>query len=142
LAPSQAELKRAVSTAYYAMFRYVSQNCADEIAGGGMKPLSRAAAQVYRSLDHRDITAACEKARNARFGFPKEIFDFAVLFLEMHKSRQKADYDPVSIFVPQQVQSKISNIEDAFREHAIASRDDRRAFAILVAVKAPPRSRG
>jgi hypothetical protein len=140
--PSQSDLKRAVSAGYYAMFHYVSRSCADELAGGRSKPLTRAAAQIYRSLDHRDIAAACEKASNNAYGFPSEIRQLAWLFLRILKTRHKADYDPTSTFTLQQVGSRLTEIEDAFRKYAAVPQDDRRAFAILVAVKSPARGRG
>ena len=140
--PSSTDLKRAVSTAYYALFHFVSQSSADDLTAGGSRTLSRAASQIYRSLDHRDIAGACEKARLVSTGFPKEISDFAQTFLKLRKSRHAADYDPTSQFHFRQVEKKIDDAERAINAFAASDRDDRRAFAILVAVKAPPRNRG
>ena len=139
--PTQTDLKRAISTGYYALFHFISQGCADELAGGGAKPLSRAAAQVYRSLDHRDIAAACDKARSSSIGFPKEITELARVFDDMIRARQRADYDPASTFVLLQVEDKLREVETVISGHGAADKDDRRAFAILVAVKSPARGR-
>jgi hypothetical protein len=140
-APTQTDQKRAMSTGYYALFHYISQSCADELAGGGAKPLTRAAAQVYRSLDHRDIAAACDKARLSSSGFPKAIAELARVFDDMIKARQRADYDPASTFVLLQVEDKLREVETVIAGHAATDKDDRRAFAILVAVKSPGRGR-
>ena len=140
--PSDGDLRRVVSTAYYALFHYISRSCADELTAGDVNQLSRAATQIYRSLDHRDIVVACEKARMPSFGFPKDLRRFADIFLGLQKSRHKADYDPLSVFTRQQVEQKVRDAEAAIARHAAAARHDRRAFAILVAVKAPPRNRG
>jgi hypothetical protein len=139
--PTQSDLKRAVSTVYYALFHYIAQDCADALAGGGAKTLSRTAAQVYRSLDHRDIASACSKAQQLSFGFPKEVVELARNFDETLKARHRADYDPSSSFVLPQVETKLRDVETAIAAHAAADRDDRRAFAILIAVKAPARGR-
>lgn len=48
--PKQASLRRAVSTAYYALFHALAGLCADELIGWD-KPWS-VFTPIYRSLDH------------------------------------------------------------------------------------------
>ena len=50
--PRQADLKRAVSTAYYALFHTLAQTCADHLIGTGLRRNNPAWSQVYRSLEH------------------------------------------------------------------------------------------
>ena len=51
--PSQASLRRAVSTTYYALFHCMAENCADMLVGGPGSGRSRPAwHQAYRALEH------------------------------------------------------------------------------------------
>ena len=54
--PSQANLRRAVSTAYYAMFHCLAGTAADLLIGGSR---SEAWHQVYRALEHGSAKGAC-----------------------------------------------------------------------------------
>ena len=138
--PSQGDCRRAVSTAYYALFHFISENSASILSGGKSKRLSRAKTQVYRSLDHRDMILACTCVKGPGREFPAEIVSFAEAFLLLNESRSSADYDPSvngNFSVPHAF-SKISDAETAIRRFQSAHPDDQRAFAILCAVK-PPR---
>src|SRR4051812_27154040 len=50
--PTQANLSRAVSTAYSAVFHMLAKQCADAFAGTGAGRSERAWNQVYRALEH------------------------------------------------------------------------------------------
>ena len=52
--PSQADLKRAISTAYYAVFHVLAKQCADAFAGSGPGRSDKAWNQVYRALEHEE----------------------------------------------------------------------------------------
>jgi hypothetical protein len=140
--PSQADLRRAVSTAYYALFRDISECCAEQLLAGCTKPLSRARDQITSSLDHRDVESACQRVKLTSSGFPKDIRDIANTFLELRKSRELADYawDRRHDFVVPHVLSKIKACEDAM-DLLSSGRgpDDFRAFAVLICVKAKSR---
>lgn len=99
--------------------------------------LTRAQSQVYRAIDHRDVMAACQMARNAKTGFPKSISDYASLIVNMYRSRCNADYDPSEAgnFSIPQVLHKIGEVEEAIRRFNSVNADDRLAFALLVVVK-------
>ena len=70
-APTQADLRRAISTAYYAIFQFTAQTSAALLAGGKDRQMKRAETQVRRSLAHRDIITACGLAAAPSMGFPK-----------------------------------------------------------------------
>jgi hypothetical protein len=67
--PRQADLRRAVSTAYYAVFHALARQCADRFVGTGHNRSRPAWQQVYRALDHGFAKNACFQAAN--LGFPK-----------------------------------------------------------------------
>ena len=79
--PRQAELRRAVSTAYYALFHTLARCGADLVAGSTKQHRSqRAWRQAYRALDHGETRKRCtQKTRLAEF--PTEIQVFADAFL-------------------------------------------------------------
>ena len=76
-------------------------------------------------------------AKEQHMDFPKPVIDYAALFLKMYKSRCNADYDPSDeghFKVPQAL-NYIGEAEEAIRRFETSDEDDRRAFAILIAVK-------
>jgi hypothetical protein len=137
--PSAIAKRRSISTTYYAMFHHISGTCTLLLAQGRCKALSRAQTQVYRSIDHRDVVAACHIARRPDLDFPKPISEYARVFLNMHTLRGRADYDPASSgdFNLIQAFNKIADVEDAIRGFDGVQEDDKRAFAVLIAIKKP-----
>ena len=93
--------------------------------------------QVYRSLDHRDVVAACHIALRPGLEFPPPIFEYAGIFLSMHTRRGRADYDPscVGDFHSMQAFNCIADVEAAIRGFDAVDEDDKRAFAVLVAIR-------
>jgi hypothetical protein len=93
--PTQADLRRALSTAYYAAFHFIMAQCADLLTcDPGGQILGRAWRQVYRSIKHADVRNACNAAAEASYGFPQAIQAFAVLYPNLRRLREEADYDP------------------------------------------------
>ena len=135
--PTQADLRSAISTAYYAAFHFVMAQCADLLTcDPGGQVLGRAWRQVYRSIKHVDVRNACNAAADASYGFPAEIQSFAVLYPNMRRLREEADYDPAKrIFNAQHVMAKISDVDFAIQQLSNVNEAHRRAFAIHVAVK-------
>jgi hypothetical protein len=136
-APTQADLRRALSTAYFAAFHFVMAQCADLLTcDPSGRVLGRAWRQVYRSIKHADVRSACNAAADASYGFPVEIQSFAVLYPNMRRLREVADYDPGNWELnPQHVMAKISDVDFAIQQFGRVEEPHRRAFAILVAVK-------
>lgn len=90
--PRRADLCRAVSTAYYALFHCLARSCADSLAGRsrsvGNRPMWR---RVYRALEHGQARTRC---KNVPRSFPEEVRDFGQTFAELQSKRYWADYDP------------------------------------------------
>ena len=86
--PTQARLRRAVSSVYYAMFHTLAVTAADLLMG-----TARGAAwhRVYRALEHGRARSACQQGRTMR-EFPAGIREFAKTFTELQTERQQADY--------------------------------------------------
>lgn len=130
----EANLRRAISTAYYAMFHALAQCCADTMVGGsGADRTAATWRRVYRALDHKQAKGACS---NISSTFPSEIKDFAASFAQMQSKRHAADYDPDGSFFKSDVINDINAVEDLISRFEGASVKDRRAFAVHVLFKA------
>ena len=102
--PSQADLRRAVSTAYYAMFTALATLCANQVVGSS--PQKRALpewARTYRALDHgRSETVMNEldpeRRSKAKQGIASSVDNSVEIFAEtldrLKLERHAADYDP------------------------------------------------
>jgi uncharacterized protein (UPF0332 family) len=130
--PVQAHLRRAVSTAYYALFHKLALCCADLLIGSsGAKRSKPAWNQVYRSLEHGLAKQACEDKKTMA-QFPAEIQDFANMFVAMQIERHDADYDPDKRFFKSAVIFSIAACSVTIDDLATAPIKDRRAFAVWV----------
>jgi hypothetical protein len=102
--PKQANLRRAVSTTYYALFHFlVDQSCRAIIGKQHSKSSYRNV--LARAFVHGDMKAACDsfsggtlkksvaKGLPAGFAIPKEIRHIARTFIELQSKRHAADYD-------------------------------------------------
>ena len=133
--PPQSDLKRAVSTAYYAVFVALCKNCADCFVGTGATDKNAAAwRRVYRSVEHGFARAQC-KNKKTMARFPREMQFFALHFVELQEKRHRADYDPDSRFKVGDVQTYLDNAETAIRQINDTSIIERRAFAAWVGVR-------
>jgi hypothetical protein len=132
--PRQADLRKAVSTAYYALFHTIAKNSADCLVGTvRAKRPDRAWAQVYRALDHGTAKTACEAARN--IGFPQDIKDCADAFVELQKARHDADYDPHHRITRAEAVQAVEKARQAMAALRRAPLYDRRAFAVQVLMR-------
>ena len=73
--PTQALLRRAVSTVYYAMFHALAANAADLLMGTSRGPAWH---RVYRSLDHGRARKACQQVpRNRSAALAARVWNMA-----------------------------------------------------------------
>lgn len=131
--PRQAELRRAVSTAYYALFHVLAREAADLLVGVGAERPDKAWAQVYRSLQHGDAKNACTQVENLKFS--GHIVDLAKAFIALQELRHRADYDPEYRLQRADAITAIELAESAVERLKAASRKERRAFMVLLIFK-------
>ena len=130
--PRQAELRRAISAAYYALFHALAFCCADRLAGSTRSNRSESAwRQAYRALEHGHARNQCD-SQSAMSVFPPEIQYFGRRFVFMQGQRQLAEYSPSASFSRGWVVQAINETEDAIDAFESAPNSDRRAFAIHV----------
>ena len=125
-------LRRAVSSTYYALFHALARNCAEMLIGGPGASKSRHAwLEVYRSLGHGSAKSACEH-KEIITKLPVAIADFASRFIEMQRKRRTADYDPSAKFYKSDVISDIEAAEIIIDSFINTPAKDKRAFASWV----------
>ena len=131
--PPQANLRRSISTCYYAVFHELAKVCADSLVGATKsKRPNKAWVEVYRGLVHGPCKQACERAKN--IAFPQEIHDFADAFLQLQDARHLADYDPSERFNKEQARFYIALAERAIMALRSTNNIDRKAFATWVLI--------
>ena len=129
--PRQAELRRAVSMTYYAMFHSLAKQSADMLVGATRGRRSqRAWLQAYRSLDHRLAAAQCRRPIIRRF--PAEIQLFGEVFIKNQQMRHDADYNPDASFARSEVLHLIDQTERVVLDFERSDTVDKRAFAVYV----------
>lgn len=134
--PKQASLRRAVSTAYYAVFHLLSADAAAQACPASPAGLRE---RVQRSLTHEEM----KKAANAfqANNLPAHVAQLVVRptaaalitvarsFVRLQEERHKADYDLTDQFDRTRVQGLVREAEQAFNDwNAIRNTDDARVF--------------
>ena len=133
--PRQAELRRAVSATYYALFHALAHCCANRLAGSTRT--GAAWIQTYRALEHGHARNQCND-QSAMSVLPAEIQDFGKRFVFMQRQRQQADYSPSATFARDRVIQLITEAEGAITDLESAPNADRRAFALHVLLRRRP----
>jgi|OM-RGC.v1.023434993 hypothetical protein len=134
--PRQSDLKRGLSTVYYAVFHAIRRNCADCLIGGSSADRSLPAwRQTYRAVEHARAKDQCRN-RAMLAKFPKEVEDFAAFFVAIQERRHRADYDPAYRVTRTMVEQDIALAERAIQRLTAAPIKDRRAFAAWVLFRA------
>ncbi len=130
--PRQANLRRAISTAYYAMFHCVAKACADAFIGTSKTRNDGAWEQVYRSLTHTHVARCCNR-KGIMNTFPTGIQEFSDTFLKLQSMRYDTDYNPSEMFYLSDVLEDIQRAEDAINDFKKAKIYERKAFAAFAA---------
>lgn len=131
--PRQSDLKRAISTAYYALFHALAKECADRLVGTGPGRPDKAWRQAYRALNHGDAKNACKQLRNLEF--PAELVQVGDDFQTLQVIRHDADYDPSRRVSRDGALAAIASAERGIASLRSAAVKDRVAFAVQLLLK-------
>ncbi len=124
----QAHFRRAVSTAYYAMFHALLQNNADMLYGHETgHPKSPGWTAIYRALTH--TRARSKLAPRSVLDFPDAIADFAATILDLQQQREHADYNPNAIFTYSGTVNVVDRADNNISNFFDTSDEDLRALA-------------
>jgi hypothetical protein len=145
--PRQADLRRSISTAYYALFNFILRAVADEFVGAGRRSSARYAL-LYRSIDHRALREVCVESARQRAsnryapyvpegGFDPNILTVAAAVVELQSRRHAADYNPLTGFSAKDAELAVEAARRAVRRFGEADGEHRRMFLTLLLC--PPR---
>lgn len=125
--PKQANLRRAISAAYYALFHFlVDQSCRNIMGTQHSQAAYRHV--LARAFAHSGMRAACEsyaggtlkqnaqKGLPASFTIPDEIMSIADTFVALQEKRHSADYDLSERFSRSEVLADVREVETAIRQ--------------------------
>ncbi len=123
--PTDAHLRGAVSTAYYALFHKVLRAATDNFVGAG-RTNGAAYPIIYRSFDHQTMRNACESLMAStlsqktqqllrRSKVSQATQDVAGNFPPLQRFRHLADYDPASRFGLSNAVSLVDSAEAAMQ---------------------------
>lgn len=111
--PRQASLRRAVSTAYYALFHLLTTE-----AVSNWKIASQRAS-LARIFEHSRIKSASVRAASTAFSGEDakvvvHLRNVVKAFIELYENRQIADYDNATQWTRSEVLEQINLVEQAF----------------------------
>jgi len=141
--PRRSDLRRVISTAYYALFHALARMSADCFIGAPQEPhTERAWRDVYRSVSHRHVAKKCQEIANrgTAMGFPAEIVDFANQFDPIMRDRERADYDPLYKPTKANAIAVLNTVRLAIDMLSSADQIHRKAFAAFMICHDPKRS--
>lgn len=141
-APRQADLRRAISTAYYALFHSILTEVADIFAGRTQRHTARYAL-VYRSVGHKTLRELCEeiikpipsqryRRHTPRGGFGADLLAVANAIVDLQEKRHLADYDPLFRARTLDTTLAIDTARAALLRLRAATRAQRKAFLSLL----------
>jgi uncharacterized protein (UPF0332 family) len=90
--PKHTSLRRAVSTAYYALFHAIAERCAATLITYGGSDWETYTL-VYRALDHATVKKVLSQDPSGKV-FGLQIASIGAVFLQLQEARITADYDP------------------------------------------------
>ncbi len=111
--PSQADLRRAVSTTYYGIFHLFALTSAERVFPGMDSAFQ---GLLLRTYDHRTMKEACRAFSEIHRKVPKELEEIvsapadqrlsiaAKTFMNLQEARHRADYDVFLDFDPDEVE--------------------------------------
>lgn len=133
--PTQTDLRRAVSSVYYAVFHTICQSNADTLVGDNPQDRDESAwRQAYRALEHGYARRRCQQVLSGgRFSPPiQRLAGFVAVIQDL---RHRADYDPDATFSQQEVVTAVAQAEDAIAAFRSVPARERRAFAVFVLMR-------
>jgi hypothetical protein len=115
--PEQASFRRAISTAYYALFHLLVQEAVQRWNGSATARFG-----LERRFEHRTMKDVSNTVwRGSWRGWstpspvvPVELQNVASVFVDLQEARQQADYDNAKTWVSMDVQALVADAQFAF----------------------------
>lgn len=143
--PKQANLRRAVSAAYYALFHLLIDQSSRFFVSGTQREALRH--QLARSFDHGHMKktaqafAAATPGQNAWravTGAPPSaaLVDVSLAFIALQEARHEADYDLSRTFTRGEVEALVARTADAFADwQTVVASAEAETFLVALLVK-------
>lgn len=129
-APRQVNLRRAVSSVYYALFHWLARCAADSLVGAA-ETGGESWTRVYRALNHRDLRKRCQQGRIPSSS-PRALRRFGAEIVSMQPARHGADYNPAVRFTKRDVLAHVQEARGILQDLEHTSFSERRVFAVHV----------
>lgn len=130
--PTPSALKRAISTAYYAMFHALCYSNAETLVGPRNANNEQSWVRAYRGIDH---TPAKRRVKENRQQLPPLIRRFGDTFSMLQDQRHLADYAPDRSFTVRQTRSLINRAETITDQFMKCDPEERKQLAITLLVR-------
>ena len=128
--PRQSDLRRSISSAYYALFHGLAEITADRLIGA--TTIARESivwARVYRDLSHSEAKKACRLAGQSNSS--ADLLLFASSFFDLQELRHQADYDPNARFSSSFVADRVDEADQALASLHRVSKSEQLNFITL-----------
>jgi uncharacterized protein (UPF0332 family) len=134
-APSEEDLRRAISAAYYAVFHTVVGATAD-LFSRFADPTKSIHERVYRKPEHKDLKNCLNKYKDlcrAKGVKPdQQIENFAIGFKDLYEKRQDADYKTTVLITLNEAETSIDLAREAIKNFHAAKKGDRNVFLSVI----------
>ena len=131
--PTDEHIRRAISSAYYALFHALATSNADVLIGPPQdQKTAEAWTRVYRSLNHGP---ARQILRRHRQEFSQGSQIFADTFSDLQNQRHSADYDPNAVFTGNQPTIWLAEAEVAIIDYLQVDHSERAYIAALTLIR-------
>jgi hypothetical protein len=127
--PSQSNLRRAISAAYYGLFHAIARAAADVIVGKEYRETERYD-WVYRSVQHTKLRDLCKNSK-----WKADFRNFAETVIQLQEAREEADYSALLTATPSDTISRIAAAQNAVALFEAASDNTRLEFVTLLFFK-------
>jgi hypothetical protein len=142
---TQADYRRAISSAYYAVFHFCLTAVANTICGYASSG-SDGYSLVYRSVDHKTLANLCRQLRQTNpqgvaimpsggFGL---MADFARVTGNLQVQRLLADYDPSRSFTATAASLLVADARQAITWFNSCTEEQQKAFLMMLLFKQRP----
>lgn len=126
--PTETDLRRAISTAYYALFHALSRLVVD-LAFSQLDPSEPDWVKAYRGLVHKETKRRCNVINLRAQTFPEPVPRIGADFCKLHEARERADYVPDAEFTSESATMLVEAARDALRRLAELDSATRHRFA-------------
>lgn len=124
--PQQGNLRRAVSSSYYALFHFLIHHATRSVVGTAAERRDYRHA-LARAFDHGEMAAASKSFSGGTLpasvqqhigtpAIPAELRSIATLFVEAQDLRHRADYNLSEAFFRKSTLALVDRVDDAMRD--------------------------